>query len=151
MVVSWIMANPIGDRVRHLREAQGLSQKELAVGARVPRTWLNNLENGQSMQPRADRLLRLARALSEDIEYLIAGERRDRGMDVPMNVTPEEADLLRTVRQFAHISVDRVKRHLVAIYRADDELFYDFSGVKDDARDAARRQAADDSGPAYQP
>jgi transcriptional regulator with XRE-family HTH domain len=53
---------PIGQRVRHLREQKGWSLTELAERARISRSYLAQIEYGESA-PTEDKILRLAEAL----------------------------------------------------------------------------------------
>jgi len=65
----------LGEHVRHLRQARGLSVRGLAAQAKVDATWLSRLEHGTYSSPDPRSLARLARALDIDVEdlYLDAG------------------------------------------------------------------------------
>lgn len=81
----------LGQLVRHLRDQRGLTQGQLAIYAKVERSWLSVVEIDRVKQPGRDRLERLARVLDVPAETLLAAagyevgrapERRER--------TPEE-------------------------------------------------------------
>jgi len=60
----------LGERIRRLREAMGLSQDELAKRAGIGRVTLSRIENGEQ-SPRLSTLEALAQALGISIEQLI--------------------------------------------------------------------------------
>lgn len=51
----------------------GLTQSELAVLAKVKQASLSELETGESKRPRGDTLVRIAKALDVDPDWLITG------------------------------------------------------------------------------
>lgn len=63
----------LGQRVKELRLASGLTQQELAVKAGISLSVLSSIEQGESSDPRASTLLRLRRALGVDIVTLMGG------------------------------------------------------------------------------
>lgn len=65
----------LGDRVRGLRLARGLTQVQLAELAGVSRQLVGAVEAGRHL-PRVDAAVRLAAALSTSVEELLAPERR---------------------------------------------------------------------------
>ncbi len=64
----------LGNNVRHLREARGLSQEQISQIASIPRATWSNLESGSS-NPTLAILLRVATALQVPLEELIGPER----------------------------------------------------------------------------
>ncbi|NVO31199.1 helix-turn-helix transcriptional regulator [Hymenobacter lapidiphilus] len=66
------MANTesIGDRLRRLRDAAGLTQAELADAAGISRPSLNEIETGITARPRRGTLLKIAAALGVAVETL---------------------------------------------------------------------------------
>nr|MDT0663478.1 helix-turn-helix transcriptional regulator [Micromonospora sp. DSM 115978] len=62
-----------GQRVRDLREAQGVSQEHLADLAGIHRTYLSSLERGQR-NVGLDNILALARALGVPAARLFEGD-----------------------------------------------------------------------------
>lgn len=81
----------IGARIKALRERYGWSQELLAMKSGLKRARIANWETGQRQQPRADALMKLARAFHVAVEelYEAAGYQVDR--EVPRHVeTPEE-------------------------------------------------------------
>jgi transcriptional regulator with XRE-family HTH domain len=59
----------VARNIRRLRVAHGLSQEDLAVDAKIDRTYVSRLERGLE-NPSVAVLERLAKALSADIEEL---------------------------------------------------------------------------------
>jgi putative transcriptional regulator len=59
----------LGNRLREVRTQRGLSQADLAVGARVSRKTINTVEN-RVFVPSTVLALRLARALDTTVEQL---------------------------------------------------------------------------------
>lgn len=62
----------IGDRVRTQRKQLGLRQADLATKARVDQSRVSRIESGVTKRPRADELVRIARALGVSSEWLVA-------------------------------------------------------------------------------
>jgi transcriptional regulator with XRE-family HTH domain len=60
----------LGQHVRTLREARGLSVRGLAAQANVDATWLSRIERGVYTSPDPRHLLRLAKALEVEVEEL---------------------------------------------------------------------------------
>jgi transcriptional regulator with XRE-family HTH domain len=65
-----IRGEQLGHLVRQHRQATGLSLRALARQAGLDYSWLSRLEQGEYATPSPQRLQRLARALSIDIEEL---------------------------------------------------------------------------------
>jgi transcriptional regulator with XRE-family HTH domain len=60
----------LGEHVRELREAKGLSVRGLAAQANVDATWLSRIERGIYSSPDPRSLWRLAQALGVEVEEL---------------------------------------------------------------------------------
>lgn len=60
----------LGDKIRQLREASGLTQGHLAECASVSQGYLSQLENGDVKNPSAAVLLRVAQAMNVDPDEL---------------------------------------------------------------------------------
>lgn len=65
------MAGRLGGNIRHLREARGLTQEQMAKLSGVPRATWANLESGAA-NPTLNVLYRVARALQVPLEELIS-------------------------------------------------------------------------------
>jgi transcriptional regulator with XRE-family HTH domain len=65
-----VSAKFIGWRSRHIRQAKGMSQRELAVSIGVPRPWITKIETGIT-QPTAGSLMRLAAGLGVTVAELL--------------------------------------------------------------------------------
>ncbi|HEY5869933.1 MAG TPA: helix-turn-helix transcriptional regulator [Candidatus Tectomicrobia bacterium] len=61
----------MGERIKHQREKCGFSQKELAALTRMRQNVISRLEHGDTPNPGADVLKRLAIALRCSIDYLV--------------------------------------------------------------------------------
>jgi transcriptional regulator with XRE-family HTH domain len=96
-MVALMTANPLGNRIRTLRESRGLSQGQLAAYARVKQAWLSKVEAGKTDNPRVSDLARVARVLGETVEYLQSG-RREQGEAVI--VEPEKVAIARRLLRY---------------------------------------------------
>ena len=67
---------PIGDAVRRLRLAAGLSQEELGLEAGVQRNFISLIELGRN-QPTISTIAKLARALGMKASELVAEAERE--------------------------------------------------------------------------
>ena len=61
--------NRFGERVRELRQEQGLSQEELAFRAKIHRTYLGGIERGER-NPALKNIARIAEALDVSLGKL---------------------------------------------------------------------------------
>jgi transcriptional regulator with XRE-family HTH domain len=61
----------IAERVKQLRRRRGWTQNELAERASIDRTVLSRIESGVTLNPRANELKGLARALGCSIDFLV--------------------------------------------------------------------------------
>lgn len=99
--------SPIGHRVRSLREARGLSQKELALHAKVPRGWLSILELGEIESPGARRMQMLATALGTSPAYLLSGAQEPE--ETELRVPTDRAGYLERLSRFAAWQLQRLE------------------------------------------
>ena len=61
----------LGERIRQLREKQGMSQAALARALGASNMAINLLENGSTRAPHIDRLIAIADLFSVSIDYLV--------------------------------------------------------------------------------
>jgi XRE family transcriptional regulator of biofilm formation len=61
----------LGDRVKQLRDARGLTQADLAEQTGLHRVYLTQLEAGVKTNPQLDTLRRLAKALGVTVGALV--------------------------------------------------------------------------------
>jgi transcriptional regulator with XRE-family HTH domain len=61
---------PVGQRVKALREAAGLSQQQLAVGADISLSMVFQMEQGKKQDPKLSTLVSLAGALGMKVGEL---------------------------------------------------------------------------------
>ena len=80
------MAEPqsVGERLRYVREQQGLSLDRLAERAELSKSFLSEVENDKSGIS-GERLLKVANVLGASLDYLLRGERTP-GMEGPRSV-----------------------------------------------------------------
>lgn len=69
----------VGARIRAERARLGWSQQQLAIQARVERTWIASLEAGNTEDPGAARMLAIAKAMGLTVEYLMTGASKEPG------------------------------------------------------------------------
>jgi transcriptional regulator with XRE-family HTH domain len=62
----------LGENVRRLRDAAGISQEELASRADLDRTLISSVENGRKLA-RIDTLVKLSRGLAVPLDVLLEG------------------------------------------------------------------------------
>lgn len=100
----------LGEHVRRLRQAGGLSVRGLAAQANVDATWLSRLEHGIYSSPDPRYLSRLARALDIDVEelYLDAGYSDGRGL-------PGFAPYLRAKYDLPADAIEQLEAHFQLI------------------------------------
>ena len=67
----------IGDKIRRLRKANGLNQKQLAEKATLSQALVSRLENGAVAELKSNALARLAKALRVSADFLIGGSAPD--------------------------------------------------------------------------
>ncbi len=67
----------VGEELRKVREAQGLTQEALAAKARMDRSFISEIERGEKT-PSLDRLFRLCDALGVRASVIIARVERRR-------------------------------------------------------------------------
>lgn len=60
----------LGQRLRHLRESQGLSLRELAEKSGVNHASIGNIETGERVDPRTSIMVKLARALGVSLQEM---------------------------------------------------------------------------------
>ncbi len=78
--------------VRRIREAKGISQRELAVSISVPRTYISKIENGRCL-PTISSLERLAGALGVSPVALLTGDDAG-GSSAAQDIVAAEKELL---------------------------------------------------------
>ena len=135
------MAEPqsVGERLRYVREQQGLSLDRLAERAEISKSFLSEVENDKSGIS-GERLLKVANVLGASLDYLLRGERTP-GMEEPQSIEiPRELGELAEDLQLTYgqtIALLGVNQSLVArrrragqphMSKADWEKLYD--GIK---------------------
>jgi transcriptional regulator with XRE-family HTH domain len=94
-----------GERLRELRKAKGLNQKELADKVGIDFTYLSKLENGRRFSPKEKIILALAKVLEADSdELLVLAKRMPR--DLAERVDLETIRMLRSLTRQVGKPVD---------------------------------------------
>lgn len=84
--------NTLGDRVAHLRDRKGWTQKKLAHETGLSATFISEIENDKR-NVGTESLLQLAEALGTSLDYLVKGEEgREGPLEGPLVLPPELAD-----------------------------------------------------------
>jgi len=63
----------IGQKIKHLRQEQGLSLGELSRLAGLSKGYLSHIESGNSRRPSAETLAEIGRALGTSVPELLGG------------------------------------------------------------------------------
>jgi transcriptional regulator with XRE-family HTH domain len=82
----------VGDRLRSIRKAQGLTQRALAAAAGMPAQYVSDLERGRIRNPSLETLSRVANALGIGVGELIGRGLEQRGADLPEGLRALLAD-----------------------------------------------------------
>jgi transcriptional regulator with XRE-family HTH domain len=107
----------LGEHIRALREAKGLSVRGLAAQANVDATWVSRIERGVYSSPDARYLLRLAQALDVEVEELYEDAGYTDGL-------PAFSPYLRTKYDLPQEAIDQLEAHFRLIndkYQPKDE------------------------------
>lgn len=62
------------ERIRAEMDRQGLNQKTLSLKAKLAETYVRDLLEGRSEDPKLSKILAVAQALGKDLKWLIEGE-----------------------------------------------------------------------------
>jgi transcriptional regulator with XRE-family HTH domain len=121
----------LGDKIRQLREENGLTQGQLAAGSSVSQGYLSQLENGEVKNPSAAVLLRVAQAVHVDADELFEAAgyptvRTLRQIYQEYQATVDD-DLL---RYLSRLPRDRQRRLLFLLEGMEKVLGLDENGAK---------------------
>lgn len=103
-----------GERIRELRKAKGLTQREFADQLGIDFTYVSKIENGRTEIPPSEQLItRMAVLLSVNANELLslAGQFDHRELQKVVSETPEVGALLRRL-QARQFSTDEIRRML---------------------------------------
>jgi len=111
-----------GERLRHLRLQQGLSQRKLAEKVNINFTYLSKIETGKMSPPAQDTIQRLAEALDADADELlvIAGRVPDDVKDV-VTGSRELPAFLREIQDLDQEEIEELKQKAQEIKRQRGE------------------------------
>lgn len=137
MVAMWNVGTPLGDRIVALREGFGWSQGMLALRAGVEQTWLSNVEVGRTKKPDPEYLVRVARALSTSVEYLVTGEHQ--GEAVTITGPEHQASRLRRLARYPEQILERLELTLglwvTEVKLSSGDTYYHTAGEHEAAED----------------
>ena len=106
----------VGERLRYVREQQGLSLDRLANKAEISKSFLSGVENNKSGIS-GENLLKVANALGASLDYLLRGQPTS-GTEEPRSVEiPSELGKLAEERQLTYgetLALLEVNQSLVA-------------------------------------
>lgn len=106
----------IGERIRELREQQGLTQDQLAARAGMSKGFLSDLENNKR-NASAEYALRLAQALGASIDYLLRGVEASEPVKPPVIIPRELAEFAEQEGLSYSITVDLLTAHNSVVAR----------------------------------
>lgn len=109
-----------GERIRDLRKAQGLTQRQFAQQLGIDVTYVSKIENSRKPTPPSEQLIRqMAGVLGSSAEDLLAlaGHFNRRELQRVASETPEVATLLRRIqsRQFSAEELRSLLRTMDAV------------------------------------
>ena len=84
----------VGKNIKHLREAKGMTQEQLAEKLNVTRQAVSNWEN-EKTQPDIDTLHRISQELDASVEELIYGTKPRSATTVIQQVIPQPAQTVK--------------------------------------------------------
>ena len=112
-----------GERIRELRKASGLTQREFADQLGIDFTYVSKIENGRIEIPPSEQLItRMAALLKVDADELLAlaGQFDHRELQKIVAETPEVGALLRRL-QARQFSAEEIRRILGTMGDADEK------------------------------
>jgi transcriptional regulator with XRE-family HTH domain len=134
-IVSMTERTTIGERVRVLREARGLSQRQLGLRAETSGAYISQLESGVTTRPGMEQVRRIAQALGVRPEALMEEGDGDNHLQPPDLSIEQAASLMAahdpkyTVREY---------QELLRMIRDLDE--FDATTIENQMRDMLKRR-----------
>jgi len=105
-----------GDRVRLVREASGLNQRDFAKRLETSSGRISEIESGKSI-PGCDFVQRVNQEFGTDVAWLLVGESVTG--DIPSDLSREEEALLDNFRHSSEEGKDAIKRTAFALAKQD--------------------------------
>ncbi len=106
----------LGARIRQTRLDKGLTQNELARLVHVSREAVSQWESGDSKGLKPENLVRVAKVLGVDVEYLVTGKPSVRPRS-SSDLTSEEVELLTAYREGADKAKQLIRRLVADVVR----------------------------------
>lgn len=120
----------VGDRIREIREAQKLTQDQLAERADISKGFLSEIENGKR-NVSSEYLLRVANALCASVDYLLRGTTDVSNVNKePVVISPELSDAAQRLNLSYAETIELLEAHRSVIARRSMKQSKPFS--KDD-------------------
>lgn len=86
---------PVGKRIKRLRTERGLSQRQVADAIGIKQPSLGDIETGESKNPAALTLIKLAKLFAIDPEHLLTGKGPHQAVNA---LSQDESELLQLFR-----------------------------------------------------
>jgi transcriptional regulator with XRE-family HTH domain len=116
----------VGERIKARREELGWTQEELARRAKFSKSFLSDLENGKR-NVGADKLLDIARALNQSLDYLMTGKEKKTA-----EIGATEVQIPKSLAKFA--SDQSISfREVLALLEMQNQIVAHRSNVKKDS------------------
>jgi len=107
----------VGDRIREIREAQKLTQDQLAEKADISKGFLSEIENGKR-NVSSEYLLRVANALCASVDYLLRGTTDvSNANKEPVVIPPELSDAAQRLNLSYAETIELLEAHRSVIAR----------------------------------
>jgi transcriptional regulator with XRE-family HTH domain len=88
------MGTPIGDRLKQIRKARGMSKEALAKAIGVDQSAISKIERGDSKGASAENLLKIAAVLQTNPQWLINGK----GDPELSSFNPDDSDVTKLAK-----------------------------------------------------
>jgi len=107
------MANSLGNKIRQLRKANGLTLDQLATMSGSSKSYIWELENKNPPRPSAEKLSKIAEQLGTTIEFLLDAENK---------VDEEDASDAQFYRKYKNMNgeVKAKIRKMVSLWEEDE-------------------------------
>lgn len=107
----------VGDRIREIREAQKLTQDQLAEKADISKGFLSEIENGKR-NVSSEYLLRVANALCASVDYLLRGTTDVSNVNKePVVIPPDLSDAAQRLKLSYAETIELLEAHRSVIAR----------------------------------
>lgn len=106
-----------GERVKRLRQAQGMKQVELSDASGVGQSYISEIENGKHVSVGTVTIWGLSKALGTSTDYLVGATDNPAPLSMPDGVSAADWALLRAMDNLSLDEQDMVRRLVEALAR----------------------------------